>query len=238
MRIGNTTKPTNVTDATRPRTYGSDGRSGAPAPREVRDTASVMGIPAGELSPKAQSAITRLMAEIEALQNTVKSQQARIAYLEQLADQDSLTPVANRRAFVRELSRITSFGERYGATSSVIYFDLNGLKEINDTYGHAAGDAAIGKVADILLEHVRESDLVGRLGGDEFGVLLSQADEATARTKAKTLIDEIESAPLDWQGHQIPLRLAYGTHTFSTGENAGDALAAADRAMYAHKRGG
>ena len=238
MRIGGTAKPQTVTDATRPRSYGPDGRPVSGSPREVRDVASVMGMTADELSPKAQSAMTRLMAEIESLRDTVKSQQARIAYLEQLADQDSLTPVANRRAFVRELSRITSFGERYGATSSVIYFDLNGLKDINDTYGHAAGDAAISKVADVLLEHVRESDVVGRLGGDEFGVLLSQADETTARTKAKTLIDEIEAAPLDWQGHQIPLRLAYGTHTFSSGENAGDALAAADRAMYAQKRGG
>lgn len=238
MRIGGTAKPQTVTDATRPKAYGPDGRPvGTPA-REVRDSASIMGIAAGDLSPKAQSAITRLMAEIETLRDTVKSQQARIAHLEQLADQDSLTPVANRRAFVRELSRITSFGERYGAIASVIYFDLNGLKEINDTHGHAAGDAAIVKVADVLLEHVRESDLVGRLGGDEFGVLLPLADEDTARTKAKTLIDEIESAPLDWQGHQIPLRLAYGTHTFSSGEDAGDALAAADRAMYAHKRGG
>ena len=192
MRIGDTTKPQSVAETTRPRAYGPDGRPAGAPTREVRDVATVMGVPAGDLSPKAQSAMTRLMAEIETLRDTVKSQQARIAYLEQLADQDSLTPVANRRAFIRELSRITSFGERYGATSSVIYFDLNGLKEINDTYGHAAGDAAIVKVADILLEHVRESDLVGRLGGDEFGVLLSQADEGAARTKAQTLIEEVE----------------------------------------------
>lgn len=206
------------------------------APRAVADSASVLGIPDQELTPKVRDAIMRLMAEVDQLRRDLDQSRERIAFLERLADQDALAPIANRRAFVRELSRIMAFGERYNSAASIIYFDVNGLKPINDTYGHPAGDAVLMKVADVLVENVRESDVVGRLGGDEFGVILSQADEATAAEKARMLVQKIESEPLDWQGHQIPIHVSYGVYTFRGGDSAGEALAAADRAMYAHKQ--
>ena len=85
-----------------------------------------------------------------------------------LADEDSLLPVINRRAFVRELSRAMSFAQRYTQPSSLAFFDVNNMKTINDELGHAAGDAALMHVAEMLLEHVRHSDVVGRLGGDQW----------------------------------------------------------------------
>jgi diguanylate cyclase (GGDEF)-like protein len=208
------------------------------SPRGVVDSLSIMGIPANELTPKVREAIMTLMAEVDRMRGEVEEQRARIAYLEQLADQDSLTPVVNRRAFVRELSRFVSYGERYGTPSSVIYFDMNGLKGINDTHGHPAGDAALQRVAEILTNNVRESDYVGRLGGDEFGVLLAHADEAAATEKALQLADAIEAASIDWEGTKIPLRVAFGAYTFKGGENANEALAEADKKMYAQKHAG
>lgn len=205
-------------------------------PRALGDTSTVLGIPAGELTPKVRDAILQLMAEVDQLRRELQQSRERIAYLERLADQDALAPVANRRAFVRELSRIMAFSERYNAPASVIYFDVNGLKPINDRFGHAAGDAALMRIADVLVEHVRESDVVGRLGGDEFGVILSQADEPTARAKAEALVALIEAEPLEWQGESIPIHVSFGVHTFRGGDNVGAALAAADRAMYAHKQ--
>ena len=145
--------------------------------------------------------------------------------------------MANRRAFVRELSRNLSYSERYGTPSSVIYFDLNGLKQLNDTKGHAAGDAAILKVAKILARNVRESDIVGRLGGDEFGVMLSHADEDAAWSKAGFLAKRIAADPLEWEGGPIVLEVAFGVHTIRGSGDAGAALEAADKAMYAHKTG-
>jgi diguanylate cyclase (GGDEF)-like protein len=206
------------------------------APRPAADTASVLGIPDQELTPKVRDAIMRLMAEVDALRRDLERSRERIAFLERLADQDALAPIANRRAFVRELSRVMAFSERYNAPASIIYFDVNGLKPINDTWGHPAGDAALMHVADVLVENVRESDIVGRLGGDEFGVILSQADEATASEKARALVATIESKPLDWNGEAIPIHVSYGVYTFRGGDSAGEALAAADRAMYAHKQ--
>ena len=159
----------------------------------------------------------------------------RIPYLEQLADQDSLAPVANRRAFLLELSRIMAFAERYETESSLIYFDVNGLKPINDTHGHSAGDATLIRIADVLVENVRESDVVGRLGGDEFAVILSQANSPTAGEKAAALVSMIEAQPLDWNGVKIAIEVSYGIYIFKGGDTAGEALAAADRAMYKHK---
>ena len=139
------------------------------------------------------SELARLHAEREAMQRELEDARAKIAQLERLADEDSLAPIANRRAFVRELSRMIAFTRRYGPPSSVIYFDVNGMKQINDTHGHPAGDAALRHVAEILSKNVRESDIVGRLGGDEFGVILAQTSQEQANAKAVALAQAIGS---------------------------------------------
>ncbi len=234
MKINDSKRTSLVSKYTPARARGAEQAASSPV-HEINDSASVMGIPANELTPKVRDAIMKLMAEVESLRKDLDQSRVRIEYLERLADQDTLAPVANRRAFVRELSRIISFSERYNSPSSVIYLDVNGLKEINDTHGHPAGDAVLMRVADILLENVRESDVVGRLGGDEFAVILTQGGPDAAMEKAQILVDKIESRPLDWNGQIIPLKLAFGVYTFQGGEEPGDALAAADKAMYAHK---
>jgi len=166
----------------------------------------------------------------------VKHSQSRVERLEQLADQDTLAPIANRRAFVREMSRIMAFSQRYGTASSVLYFDVDGLKTVNDTYGHGAGDALLLFIANLLVENIRESDIVGRLGGDEFGVLLAQADKAGAIEKAASLAQAVAEAEFIWQGTRLPLSLSYGAYSFQPGEDVSTALANADKAMYDNKR--
>ena len=80
-----------------------------------------------------------------------------------------------------------AFSQRYGTPASIVYFDINGMKQVNDTYGHSAGDAVLLAVAKLLLDNVRTTDVVGRLGGDELGVVLVQTDEARAEHKAAEL---------------------------------------------------
>jgi len=208
----------------------------AAAPRAVADTTSVMGIPEVELTPKVRSAIMALMQEVDNLRRELDRSKQRLADLERLADQDALTPVINRRAFVRELSRVIAYAKRYDTMSSLIYFDINGFKAINDTYGHACGDAALMHVVDQLSRHIRDSDVLGRLGGDEFGVILAHADQRQAAEKAAQLARAVAARPLTWEGTSIVLEVAYGVYNFKPGENAVEALAAADRAMYAHKK--
>ncbi|MBM3491329.1 MAG: GGDEF domain-containing protein [Alphaproteobacteria bacterium] len=204
-------------------------------PAAATDTASVLGIPEAELTPKVKAAIATLMREVDQLRRELTAAQQRLVDLERLADQDALAPIPNRRAFVRELSRLISFSQRYGTPGSLIYFDINGFKAINDAYGHAAGDRALLHVANTLIDNVRESDVVGRLGGDEFGVILANADEAATQEKARGLAEAIRATPVIYEGQRIVVVVAYGTSTFRSGNNATEAMAAADRAMYEHK---
>mgnify|MGYP003394381480 FL=1 len=215
---------------------GAVAATRANGPRSAQDVTTIMGIPKAELTPKVWAAIEELMAEVERLRQELEVAQQRNEHLGRLADEDSLVPVINRRAFVRELSRVMSFSHRYQSPSTLIFFDVNSMKGINDALGHPAGDAALKHVAATLLANVRKSDIVGRLGGDEFGVILAQMDGMSAEQKAEQLRAAINDPPLNWNGEHVPIQLAYGTYRFSGTEEPGAALAAADQAMYAHKR--
>lgn len=201
------------------------------------DVSSVLGIPEAEFTPRVRDAIMSLMAEVERLRQDLDRTKARLEAVETMADQDGLLPLLNRRAFVREMSRIISFAERYDVPASLIYFDLDGFKTVNDTFGHAAGDAALAHIANLLTGNVRESDLVGRLGGDEFGVILAKADQTQAEKKARSLADLFRAEPFVWNGEPLQLSFAYGVHGFKKGESVDAAMASADKAMYAAKKG-
>jgi diguanylate cyclase (GGDEF)-like protein len=211
------------------------GKTSASA--KAPDVSSVLGIPDAEFTPRVRDAIMSLMAEVDRLRQDLERTQQRLEAAETAADQDGLLPVLNRRAFVREMSRIMSFGDRYDLNACLIYFDLDGFKAVNDTFGHAAGDAALHHVASLLIENVRESDVVGRLGGDEFGVILAKADQVHAEKKAQSLTDLFLSRPFEWEGRPLPLSFAFGVHAFKKGEGVDLAMANADKAMYAAKRG-
>ena len=173
--------------------------------------------------------------EIAALKAEVETLKARLAQAEMLADRDPLAPLLNRRAFVRELTRTLAYCERYQAEASLIYFDLDGFKAVNDRYGHAAGDEALAHVSAILATHVRESDLAGRLGGDEFAVVLAQATAEAAEVKAQALAAEVMANPAGYQGRSMALSISYGVRGFEPGLTAAQMLAEADAAMFINK---
>jgi diguanylate cyclase (GGDEF)-like protein len=200
------------------------------------DTASILSIPESELTPKVRAAITTLMAEVDRLRDELDRTQRRYEELERDANLDPLVPVLNRRAFVREMSRLISFSGRYNMAASLVYFDLNAFKTLNDTYGHAAGDAALLHIGDLLRAHVRESDVVGRLGGDEFGIILANASDEVAQKKARSLAELLAANPLNLDGQTLSLSAAFGTYEFKPGETAQLAMANADLAMFKQKR--
>ncbi|HMH64184.1 MAG TPA: GGDEF domain-containing protein [Rhizomicrobium sp.] len=202
----------------------------------VMPAASVLGIPEAEFTPKVRDAIMGLMSEVDSLRRELTQTRARLEDVEKTADQDGMLPLLNRRAFVRELTRYISFTGRYNTPASLIYFDLNHLKKTNDELGHAAGDAVLAHFADVLQAHVRDSDCVGRLGGDEFGVLLSHANQEQALKKADGLAEALKGSPTLWNGHSIPVSFAYGAFELQSGDNPDLAMARADQAMYAQKK--
>jgi diguanylate cyclase (GGDEF)-like protein len=183
-----------------------------------------------------RQAVAALRDEVEYLRRALAEAYRQIADLENLADMDSLVPAFNRRAFVRQLSRTISFGERYQTVNSIVYIDINGMKEINDALGHSAGDAALTQVVETLSVEVRQSDVVGRLGGDEFGIILAQTDNATAWRKVADLAEAIDAAPLVWEETVVRLHAAFGVHTIRPGDDAHSALFVADQLMYRDKK--
>jgi diguanylate cyclase (GGDEF)-like protein len=197
---------------------------------------SILGIPEAEFTPRVRDAIMGLMSEVDSLRRELGETRNRLDEVEKAADQDHMLPLLNRRAFVRELARYIAFTGRYNTPASLIYFDLNRLKATNDTLGHAAGDAVLTQFSQVLLAHVRESDCVGRLGGDEFGILLSHATREQALKKADVLAQAVQAQPAQWSGHSIPVSFAYGAFELKAGDNADIALARADEEMYAQKR--
>ncbi|HKQ45593.1 MAG TPA: GGDEF domain-containing protein [Rhizomicrobium sp.] len=231
----NPTPPTrSVAQAAYARRVEASG--GAAGPDTIGPAASVLGIPEAEFTPRVRDAIMGLMGEVDNLRRELTQTRTRLDEMEKAADQDGMLPLLNRRAFVRELTRYIAITDRYKTPASLIYFDLNHLKRTNDTYGHAAGDAMLTHFADVLLKHVRDSDCVGRLGGDEFGVLLSHANQERALKKADVLAAALEASPTEWNGQSIPISFAYGAFELKSGDSPDIAMARADQAMYAQKR--
>jgi diguanylate cyclase (GGDEF)-like protein len=242
MKITDSSRAGGISGAAPIRRPDSPTRPGASAPvstvraRDPKDIALVMGIPEAEFTAKVREAIVKLMGEVDRLRKELVQATARASHLERLADQDGLVPVFNRRAFVRELGRMQAFAERYDQASSLVYFDANGLKAINDTHGHAAGDALLAHIARLLVQNVRDTDIVGRLGGDEFGVILVYTDKIQADEKAQMLASVVQDTPLDWRGVSIRASVAWGVYTFRGGDDIGRLLESADREMYERKR--
>jgi diguanylate cyclase (GGDEF)-like protein len=199
-------------------------------------SATVLGIPELEFTPRVRDAIMKLMGEVQSLRHELQQTRIRLEDTERVADQDHLVPVLNRRAFVRDLTRHIAFSARYGTPACLVYFDLDGFKLVNDTYGHAGGDAVLAHFADLLTQQVRETDVVGRLGGDEFGVVLTHANHEQANRKAQSLLEKLSAQPAIFNGQVLPVGVSYGAFELRTSEDAEATMARADEAMYSRKR--
>jgi diguanylate cyclase (GGDEF)-like protein len=141
-----------------------------------------------------------------------------------LADHDPLTNLLNRRSFVQHLDAEVSRNRRYSRPLALVIFDLDELKTINDTQGHAAGDEALQQVADTLRASIRVGDNAFRIGGDEFALILPEANERDAHAAAQRIADEID------------LSASFGVAVCDDECEAGALLRSADDAMYRMKR--
>jgi len=180
--------------------------------------------------------VARLKAENAKLRRDLEEQRDLLREARSLADQDPLVPILNRRAFVNELGRIIARVERYGEEANLIYIDLDGLKQINDTLGHIAGDAVLAHVGQQIVKAIRKSDVAGRLGGDEFAVVAGRGDEDEAEAMAKRIAAAVAAQEIVWRGERIRVSFSYGVCRLEAGMRAEQALDRADAAMYENKR--
>ncbi len=152
---------------------------------------------------------------------------------------DSLTGLANRLRLRTALAQAVDRNRRVGVPVGVLLIDLDGFKEINDTYGHEVGDQMLVSFAEVLRRSVRSADIPARLGGDEFAVVLPRITDAGEATRvAQRILDECRR-PLTLSGHAVRLRASIGVSVTEPADDCGpDALLhRADQAMYAAKRG-
>jgi diguanylate cyclase (GGDEF)-like protein/PAS domain S-box-containing protein len=166
----------------------------------------------------------------------------RVRYEERLrhmADHDQLTGLFNRRRFDEQLKRELARAGRYAAHSAVLSIDIDNFKGVNDSAGHAAGDAVLVQVARVLANRFRSTDVVARLGGDEFAVLLSAVGVDEARAAAEDLLTEIRASPANYGGRPFRISASIGVNAFESDDaTAGEVLVNADLAMYAAKTAG
>jgi diguanylate cyclase (GGDEF)-like protein len=194
--------------------------------------------PAGELlSLVTDAAAIDPQAEIERLRVEVEALRQRVEAAEAAADHDVLTPALNRRGFVTAMRGAMAFCQRHEVPAVLLYLDLDGFKGVNDTLGHAAGDAALVQVAELLRSNLRESDAVGRLGGDEFALLMLNAGLEEGREKARRLAAALEADGFRWEGEQSPLGGSFGVRAFASHTDPEVWLAEADAAMWVRKKG-
>ena len=169
------------------------------------------------------------------LRTELAAARKHIAELEASANTDFLLDIPNRRGFERELDRAVAYIKRYQASAALIVLDVDRLKPINDAFGHAAGDEVLKSIAATLTRQVRASDMVGRLGGDEFGVLLWNLSETDMRVKAAALEQAIDGLSFVFGGQRVTAGASAGVAILGPHAQAGRALEEADRAMYVRK---
>ncbi|MEZ5986808.1 MAG: GGDEF domain-containing protein [Hyphomonas sp.] len=199
----------------------------------------ILGVDLAGVDRHTRAAIEALCDEVIALREELAEARGALSEAELLADNDALCPMFNRRAFEREVRREIALATRFRTPLCLIFVDLDHFKPVNDIYGHATGDAVLLKVSEILLSVTRDTDIVGRLGGDEFGLVLSQASLDDSERKATQLSDRIDALTVrgteDAPTQGLRIGASCGVVAWQPGEDAQHLIARADQAMFAQK---
>ncbi len=165
--------------------------------------------------------------------------QAVLAQTDEVAHTDSLTLLPNRRLIIADLQRAVMFAERYGSPLSVSMVDIDNFKEINDTYGHAAGDQVLRFIASEMRDRIRQPDLIGRYGGDEFLMILPNTTVNAAAEQANRLCQHVRSMPVIAGRDAISASLSIGIAQYRPGADDWRSLTErADQALYQAKHNG
>jgi diguanylate cyclase (GGDEF)-like protein len=199
-----------------------------------RASAAQLDLEPDVLHPK-QSQVSLLKQEVDGLRRQLHEAQARMVELEAKAEEDPLTEILNRRGFERELKRSLAFVRRYDMQACLLYLDLDGFKQINDQLGHFVGDELLQYVVGMLLVSIRSSDVLARIGGDEFAVLMWNLSREEALLKAEQLEQVIANACLNHDGKDIRVGASIGVTMILSDDDSHSVMARGDGAMYLRK---
>jgi len=151
---------------------------------------------------------------------------------------DQLTDVSNRRGFLQAADLLMARARRYGRPLAMVLADIDYFKRVNDRYGHSIGDRALAHFARVLRESVRAEDCIGRIGGEEFAVVMGESSPEDAGRMVARVREALVEHPLVENGQKIPLTASFGIAAFSGDETKEELLMRADRALYQAKEAG
>jgi two-component system cell cycle response regulator len=193
-------------------------------------------LPKGSLSQKKLSNIIDV-----ALDKWTRLQQAMVdkENLEKLANFDSLTGLYNRRAILDKLNELINLANRYKEDFSLSMLDIDHFKKVNDRYGHLTGDEVLEKIAVLIRRNIRETDIVGRYGGEEFIIILPKTNLSSAWVVAERLRTIIEKTEMkDSAGNAFAITVSQGLVGWERDEDAASLISRADEALYKAKEKG
>lgn len=217
---------------------------------DIHEVRSVIATGLDKLTKRVAEHVIAEREQHETSKARVAELNDRLAHLEDEADilrseirnkndlalKDALTGVYNRAGYDERTKELYARWERSGAALSIVFVDCNKFKEINDTYGHTAGDLVLVKVSDVLQGRARASDIVCRYGGDEFVILLPDTHVQGAEVFARSACDEVLNAGFNDNGKPLDVSISCGVTELITGDTLESAIGRADEAMYQAKK--
>ena len=179
--------------------------------------------------------ITEVLSFAAAAEQRMSEQDERISYLEHLSVTDELTGIANRRGLRSSLGRTLAAAARHGETGVLGFLDMDSFKDVNDQYGHLAGDAVLRHVGKCLKRHTRPEDTVARIAGDEFAMILGRCTSLQGRSRLRAIQREINNSTVHFAGKTIKIGCSIGIQHFDGKTDPSDLIETADKAMYHDK---
>ena len=190
-----------------------------------------------ELYVRVKNALKIRNAE-KSLQKTLAKLEEKNRLLEVLADTDGLTGLYNHRYLINILSYNMNIAKRYSSPLSIIMFDIDHFKYVNDTYGHITGDKILKLVASTFSDYLRNVDIVGRYGGEEFLIILQNTNLKGCIKAAELLRKQIEKKVITERGNNITITISGGVCEYKIGYNLPSYISTADKLLYTAKKNG
>lgn len=187
---------------------------------------------------EAQQTIAELSDKVAVLENNGDELRKHLEASRQQAMRDVLTGIANRHAYEDRLAAEVARSKRYATPLSMVVWDIDNFKMINDNYGHAAGDRVIKVVAQMLADNIRETDFVARFGGEEFVLLMPQTELEAAGQVADKLRIDIQNTPFHFRDTGVTVTISAGIAQYQADETAASLFERADAALYKAKEAG